>query len=239
MSRLDHVQLFSSLVFIQTFCLKKCAGTERHFCACNLQCRNVPVDFQLVSSSEPSFFTAATLCKNHEFLREYFGLDVWKFMELVYNTKVWLLTQPDFGEVTNEKLAGYLCEKVNFESRRQPNALKVSHLLQIHETLRKAPKAKRAIQLATAEFGRSTLFEDFSKVLTLCQRCRTPADLEYVAEGLASTALRTQNSDPPSKTSLLHKSGEIATWQPASTCFQILLFALYLFFPQTVFKGTQ
>ena len=141
-------------------------------------------------------------------------------MDLVCSTKTFLATKPDFGEVTSAKIAQYLCDKVAFEGQRKPNAQKVESLLKIADDLQKAKGAKWAIQLATAQFGRATIFEDFSKLLLLCQRAKSPAELTYIAEGLAVDALRTGNVDPPSKANLQHKCGNIAMWRLAHLlCF--------------------
>ena len=221
----------------------------------------MPLDFQYLAPDDPAFLQAAALCESFEFLREHFGLDVWKYMELVVSTRKYLRTLPAFGEVNEKKIADYLCEKVSFQGSRKPTPTKVKDLLsilcwqlaclasllsklargappdstgslcvgawaaRIAEELSKAPKAKRAIQLLTAEYGRSTIFEDFTKVLALCQRCKSSAELEFVTEGLVVLSLRTNNADAPSKSQLLAKAGEIAVWLLASClAFLFLVF---------------
>ncbi|CAJ1360295.1 unnamed protein product [Effrenium voratum] len=201
------------LAWYRMLALARVKGTAEHDVdAILLFGRNMPLDFQHLAPDDPAFLQAAALCESFEFLREHFGLDVWKYMELVVSTRKYLRTLPAFGEVNEKKIADYLCEKVSFQGSRKPTPTKVKDLLSIAEELSKAPKAKRAIQLLTAEYGRSTIFEDFTKVLALCQRCKSSAELEFVTEGLVVLSLRTNNADAPSKSQLLAKAGEIAVW---------------------------
>ena len=177
-----------------------------------LLARNVPVDFKFADAKTPVFLSAAKAMEHIELLRDHFGMDCGRLVALVEKTLRHLKGMPTKKEVTHGDVVAYLRDNINWsDGKRVPDEAKVKQLIAIGAALRQAPAAKRAMLWATSVFGRNTIFEEYGKVLLLTQRCKTPADLTFVVEGIVAKMMRTNNEDKPSLREMGAKAGVIAS----------------------------
>ena len=114
---------------------------------------------------------------------------------------------------TNDAIAKYLETHIKWaDTKRMPSATTVGQILTIGAALAKSSRARTVLQLAETTFGRSTIFDEYSKLLLLVQRCPTTTDFEFVMEGLYTGMVRSNNGDKVSKADLQAKFGDIAVW---------------------------
>ena len=164
------------------------------------QRRNTPFSFRFFQTEAERFAAATELLDEVEDQREYFGLDLGRLMCVVKEAKKYVSLERQGQNLTekvqNTHVSEWLAAKVKWsDPKRCPSAATVGQLLQIASSLSHASKAQAAMALARAHFGRATLFDEYSKVLILCQRSTTSEDLDFLAEFLAVKALRTNNAE--------------------------------------------
>ncbi len=172
---------------------------------------NVPFDFRHMRSEEEALLATTQCMEDHEALREYFGLNAGRLVQVVMDTRRLLRGKPD-GKATPEGIAEYLRTNIRWaDPKRTPTTATVSHLLTIGNMVARCPQAQELIVFGESHGGRESLFDEYSKLLLVVNKAVNPAHFLYLMEGLFVRAMLTENCKM-SKTELSSKSGELNIW---------------------------
>lgn len=156
-------------------------------------CRNVPFTFKYFATEGERFACATALCENFEELREYFGLDCARLVQVVLNAKKQVEEEKRnvTDKVTKEHISAWLREKIRWaDPKRCPKPDTCGQLLQIGEWLSRSHRARSAMQLARVVCGRTTCFDEYSKVLLMTQRSMNTEDFDFAVEFLTMKLFR-------------------------------------------------
>ena len=176
-------------------------------------CRNVPFTFKYFATEGERFACATALCENFEELREYFGLDCARLVQVVLNAKKQVEEEKRnvTDKVTKEHISAWLREKIRWaDPKRCPKPDTCGQLLQIGEWLSRSHRARSAMQLARVVCGRTTCFDEYSKVLLMTQRSMNTEDFDFAVEFLTMKLFRSQAPENPSLSELRSKAGELS-----------------------------
>ncbi|CAK9052938.1 unnamed protein product, partial [Durusdinium trenchii] len=174
---------------------------------------NVPFTFKYFATEGERFACATALCENFEELREYFGLDCARLVQVVLNAKKQVEEEKRnvTDKVTKEHISAWLREKIRWaDPKRCPKPDTCGQLLQIGEWLSRSHRARSAMQLARVVCGRTTCFDEYSKVLLMTQRSMNTEDFDFAVEFLTMKLFRSQAPENPSLSELRSKAGELS-----------------------------
>jgi hypothetical protein len=155
--------------FWLTFFWAKSAGDETTLQNMRAMALNIPFDFKLFQNKDEILDAAAEGLEANEMLRELFGLAGIVLINLVMEVKEML------GRRTNSKrdsmaIADHLATLKWYDPKRCPKKDTVENYLSIGGMLRRAPRAQVALEMASATFGRDTIFDEPTKLLLCVQR---------------------------------------------------------------------
>ena len=135
-----------------------------------------------------------------------------------------LLTKQDNAIPSAQRIADYLGKEIQWSDRKRAPSKETCHqLISIGNMLQKAPRSRVVMSLAEVAWGRDTIFDEFSKLLMIVQKCSSVNEFEFVMEGLYTGMKRTDNVDRWSKTELSSKAGELNRWIFTYKYFMYLL----------------
>jgi len=169
---------------------------------------NCPFDFKYFRTEADVFLGAANLLESNELMREYFGFDSQSLVRVVMQTKKMLSSVPD-GKSDAGSVSEYLRKNISWaDPRRAPSKETVEHALGIGAMLAKAPRAQLVLEKAKVRFGRSTLFDEYTKLLLCTQKAANSVEFEFLVEGLYVFMLRTPDYQQ-SSAEMKSKSGDV------------------------------
>ena len=174
---------------------------------------NWPFDFQYFDDEEGAFLAECGQMAAHETNREFMGMSGRNLVKVVMRTRELLREKtPAKTWPEPEDVSKYLTEKVPWGALKPPSTRVVGDVTRIGTALREAPRAAVLCERAQVKFGRNTIFDDWSKMQIIDRKTHGPEQLSYVMEGLYSTMLRENQSDPASQAELKSKTGPIQVW---------------------------
>ena len=185
--------------------------------------RHAIFDFTLFDSEEAITVHSFQLVENIEFMRDINGFVGTRKM-LVVSAAFDMLKRKAGGTAPdNNKIAAYLRSSINWsDPKKTPSANTVRDLLSLKKHLLKNVKAMECIQIAEVLYGRDTLFDQYSKLIIICNKSKGATDLAYIMEGLVASMQRTTPAgecpDVPSNVELQAKNSDIHVWQLVRSC---------------------
>ena len=195
--------------FWLTYFQAKTSGDADTLRAMRALAANVPFDFKLFNNQDEILSAAAESLEANEMLRELFGLSGVVLINLVQEVKE-MLGRRDAGKKDANAIAEHLATLKWYDAKRCPKKDTVEHYLTIGGMLRRAPRAQVALEMASARFGRDTVFDEPTKLLLFVQKSANAAELEFLMEGLLVGMIRSNNMDRQSVQELKNRAGEPA-----------------------------
>ena len=171
---------------------------------------NVPFDFRHFPNEDAVLDAAAETMESSEMFREFFGLTGAALINLIVDVRD-MLSRRTSATADPASIAAHLNTLRWYDKKRCPKKDTVEQLVNIGTMLRRSPRAQLCLEMASAKYGRDTIFDEPTKLLLMVQRSANPADFEFVVEGLYVQMLRTENVDRQSVAELKAKAGEVST----------------------------
>ena len=148
-------------------------------------CINALADYTLVRNQQDVNILAFNAVEANEESRENDGFTgARKALLIEYAVKNVLKANPG-KKLKYEDVAAWLKSNIKFHDEKQipsPNTCRDLHA--VSSLFLKNKRAFAAYQEAETLWGRATLFDEYSKMVILTQKCRNPKDLAFIAEWL-------------------------------------------------------
>ncbi len=181
-------------------------------------CRNAVLDYKIFKTDEDVFLATVQLLETVEAHHQHFGFSGFRKVLVVQSTKATLARKGGGKTPSNAEVAEYLKENIKWgDPRNVPSEHVVDVLLTIGKHVLKNPRALHCIEHAEVLWGRSHLFDEYSKVKIICGRAHSPDELAWLVEGLFVSMKRATPADAfPDKLSqaeLKNRVGELSMWK--------------------------
>ena len=137
-----------------------------------LSLRNVPFTFRHTPDEAARFKAATEMIDKIEDQREFFGFDLSRLVAVICQAKK-IVEKAQVGtKATHEKIAAWLADNIKWVDRKKsPSKDTVRDLLTVGEFLSKSSRTVAVLQMANADFGRHTIFDEHTKMLIVIQKC--------------------------------------------------------------------
>ncbi|CAE7734968.1 unnamed protein product [Symbiodinium sp. CCMP2592] len=187
---------------------KKQGSTETELQTWRALGRNVPMTFRFFPNEDAKFAAATEVVESVENNREFFGMDMTRLIAVVVKASK-IVAALGTKAVQNKDISDWLQSNIKWhDPKRCPSANTVGQLTTIGESLAAAPRARAAVQAARVHLGRDTIFDEYSKVLIVVQRCDGPEEFSFVCEFLLMKLLRGKSGW--SQAELKAKAGDVS-----------------------------
>jgi hypothetical protein len=174
--------------------------------------RNVLYDVRWFADEGEALVAAAQLMETAEEMREHFGFTGFKKILITKEFVASLKKQNNGTDPTFEEVAKFMNEHIKWSDASQaPSSNNVRDFLKIAKEFDGNPGASAAVQAAQALYGRRTIFDEYSKLLVLCNRASTKQDLAWLCEWIY-VGMKRQSGEPDkaSLAELKNKAGDVS-----------------------------
>ena len=180
-------------------------------------CCSAFVDIKVFSAEEDVEMASFQLIEDNEEAREHNGFTGFRKILLVSWANDTLKKKWN-RKVTKEEIADFLGKSLKFhDETMKPGVNTVRDLLNLVKHVLPNKRVLTAIQDLEMVFGRSTLFDDYSKLNSIVNKSRSAEDLAFMIELLCARMKKATKADTkpdnPSRSSLVAKAGELANVQ--------------------------
>ena len=173
--------------------------------------RSVPFDFKLFRDDAEITLGQANLSESFEKQRELFGLTGLRLIALVEDVRRIIAGTSAKANAAN--VAEYLAKNIQWSSaKRVPSPETVDNLMRIGAMMAKATVVQSLVQMSEVQFGRDHMFEEWSKLQLVSQKCTGTQEYEFVMCGLYVEMVSRKQGNPFSKAELASKAGAINFW---------------------------
>ena len=193
-------------------------------------CINALADYTFVRNQQEVNILAFNAVEGHEESRENDGFTgARKALLVEFAVKNVKKAGKPGAKVKYDEVAAWLKSNIKFhDENAAPSANTCRDLHAVSSLFLKNKRAFAAYQEAETLWGRSTLFDEYSKMVILVQKCRNPSDLAFVAEWLLADMKANCGSPPdaPDKVSqarLKEVGGPICIAQATKDAVQWLM----------------
>ena len=180
--------------------------------------RNCHFDYRLFKTKEERDVAAFQELENVEEARERFGFTGTRKINLIMWAEDLLKGKNNGKEPDDEEIAKYLREHIKWtDEKKAPTKNVVINLRALAKVIKNQPEIAKATQMAETQFGRATLFDEYSKYLVLVRRARSTADALWLVRSFVAAMMRQarENVKPEicSQSELTAKTGIIPVYQ--------------------------
>ena len=153
--------------------------------------RNCHFDYRLFKTKEERDVAAFQELENVEEAWERFGFTGTRKINLIMWAEDLLRGKNNGKEPDDEEIAKYLREHIKWTAEtKAPTKNVVNCLRTIAQVIKKQPLIAKATQMAETQFGRATLFDEYSKYLVLVRRARSTADALWLVRSFVAAMMR-------------------------------------------------